>query len=84
MNLAKIVKGETGRYIMSIILGFGLATIFRVVCKDNNCIVFRSPPLSDIDDKIYKHDGKCYTYTANQSKCDSKKKSVDVSDSSYR
>ena len=76
MHLAKFLHTKSGRYIMSIILGFGLATLFRVVCKDKNCIVFQAPPMDEIQDKIFKHDGKCYKFDHVSSTCNSKKRSV--------
>lgn len=79
MHLSKFVHSSTGRYVMSIILGLGLATLFRTICKDKNCVIFNAPPLDEIDNKIYKHNGKCYTYKANQVKCDPNKKSVNLS-----
>lgn len=62
MHLYKFVKSNTGKYIMSIILGIGLASIFRSVCKGKNCVIYKAPPLEEIHDKIYKFDGKCYKF----------------------
>ena len=57
MYLSKFVHSETGRYLMSVILGLGLATFFRKMCSGKNCIVSKAPPLEEIEDKIYKFDG---------------------------
>ena len=57
--LGKFVHTQTGRMIMSILLGFGLASLFRTICKDQNCIIFHAPPLDQIKDKIYKNGNKC-------------------------
>ena len=76
MNLGKFFKTNTGKRIMSAILGFGLATFFRTVCKDRYCIVFKAPPLDDIEDKIFKDGKKCYTYKTEGIKCDSNVKAV--------
>jgi hypothetical protein len=78
MHLAKFVQTKTGRYIMSALLGFGLASLFRAVCKDKNCIIFHAPPLDEIDNKVYKQDGKCYTYKSEAAKCDLNKKSARI------
>ena len=43
MHLSKFVQSNTGKHIMSAILGFGLATLFRVACADRNCIIFKAP-----------------------------------------
>ena len=36
MHLRKFFSTDSGKHIMSAILGFGLASLFRVVCKDRN------------------------------------------------
>jgi hypothetical protein len=77
MYLQKFVKTHTGKYIMSILLGIGLATIFRSVCKGKECSIYMAPPLDEIEDKIYKFDGKCYKFERVSKKCDSSKKIVE-------
>lgn len=67
--LDKFVHTENGKVIMSILLGFGLASLFRTICKENNCIIFHAPPLDDFKDKIYSNNGKCFKYTPVASKC---------------
>ena len=67
MYLSKLVHTETGRIIASVILGLGLATLFRSVCEGKNCIIYMAP--EDIQGKIYKHNSKCYTYSSNTVKC---------------
>ena len=69
MYLGKFVHTETGKIIMSILLGFGLASLFRTVCKDNNCLVFHAPPLDDFKGKIYKNNDKCVKYVPVATKC---------------
>jgi hypothetical protein len=73
----KFVHTETGKLIMSILLGFGLASLFRNVCKGKDCIVFHAPPLEKIQDNVYKSGDKCYKFQAVASKCDKSKKIVD-------
>jgi hypothetical protein len=68
--LGKFVHTETGKYIMSILLGFGLASLFRTACKGNNCLIFHAPPLEKMKDKIYKNNGKCVKYNHVATKCD--------------
>ena len=67
---------QTGRMFISVILGLGLATMFRRVCKDKNCIDFNGPVISEVDGKIFKHGGSCYKYEAETAKCDATKKTV--------
>jgi len=70
VHLGKFIHTETGKYVMSLLLGFGLATFFRQICKGRNCILFNAPPLEEIENKIYK-------YVANSAKCDKNKKIIE-------
>jgi hypothetical protein len=76
VHLEKFVHTPTGKIIMSVLLGFGLASVFRTVCKGNNCVIFHAPPLDDFKDKIYKVNGKCVKYNPVSTKCSSKSKIV--------
>lgn len=69
LYLGKFLHTERGKIIMSILLGFGLASLFRTVCKDKNCLMFHAPPLDDFKDKIYKSNNKCFKYTPISTKC---------------
>jgi len=74
-HFSKFLHSQSGKTVMSILLGLGLASLFRTICKEKNCILFYAPPLEEIKDKIYKGtDDKCYKYVAHSTKCDSKKK----------
>jgi hypothetical protein len=69
MGISRFVHTATGKLIMSILLGFGLASLFRTVCKGKDCLIFHAPPLDDFKDKIYKHGDKCFKYTPVATKC---------------
>lgn len=76
MHLEKFVHTSTGKIIMSILLGFGFASLFRTICKDKNCLHFYAAPLDKIKDKIFKNSGKCVKYNAVPTKCDSSLKTI--------
>ncbi len=76
MYIKRLFYSNFGRILLSILLGFGLATLFRKVCKDRNCIVFKSPPLDELRTNIYQHNNKCYKFKENSIKCDKNKKKV--------
>lgn len=80
MNFKRLLNTPLGNIFISIILGLGLATLFRKVCNDKNCIVFNGPVISDIEDKTYKHGDKCYKYSIESDKCDSTKRIIDMAD----
>lgn len=77
MHLSKFVHSESGKLFMSIILGLGLATLFRASCKGKNCILYNAPPLNEIKDKTYKINDKCYKFDFNPVKCDGKKQIIE-------
>ena len=78
MYLEKFVNSSTGRTVMSIILGLGLATLFRSVCKGKRCQIMASPPMDEIVDQTYRFDGKCYKMEKHAVKCDKKKTIVKI------
>ena len=76
MYLRRILYGNAGKIFMSIILGLGLATLFRKVCNDRNCIIFKAPDIKKIQNQIFKFQGKCYKFTEEIEKCNNNKKIV--------
>jgi len=76
VHFGKFLHTYTGRIIMSILLWFCLASLFKSACKNNNCLVFHAAPLDDFKDKIYKKDDKCIKYNPVATKCNSNKKTV--------
>jgi hypothetical protein len=67
--LSGILESEIGRIVLSILLGLGLAAVFRKVCKDNNCVVVKGPSTSDLEKYYYKIDDDCFKYTPVATKC---------------
>ena len=54
MNIERILHGKIGKIFMSVLLGLGLATLFRKVCKNRDCIVFYAPDIEKIKGQILK------------------------------
>ena len=77
MNLRRLIYSEVGRYIISILLGLGLATLFRKVCNERNCIVFKGPALNKVKGQIFKFNERCYQFDEKIENCDDSKKIVD-------
>lgn len=77
MYLRRLIYGDVGKVIVSIILGLGLATLFRKVCKDRDCIIFKAPDIKKIKNQIFKFDSKCYQFEENIEKCNENKKIVE-------
>lgn len=80
MNIKRLLNTPLGRVLMSIVLGLGLATMFRHVCNGKNCINFNGPVISELDGKIYKFSDVCYENKIKSAKCDINKKKVVIKD----
>lgn len=55
----KLLKSREGKIIISIILGFGLALMFRRSCKGRSCIIYNAPDPNIVKEKTFHFDGKC-------------------------
>jgi hypothetical protein len=78
-NIATILHSSKGQVLISIILGLGLASLFRRVCNDRNCLIFKAPSFEEVTSNTYAYGDKCYTFKANATKCGSAKKQVTFS-----
>lgn len=78
MNLKRLLTTSIGKIAISILLGLGLASLFRKACSDKNCIKFNGPIISETTDKVFKYGEKCYKYESSPTKCDPTKKIIDI------
>jgi hypothetical protein len=79
-NFKRLLHTSIGKGFISIMLGLGLASLFRKVCKDKDCIVFSGPVISEIQDKTFKYGKECYTYTPETAPCDSTRRTVETAE----
>jgi len=59
--------------LLSVLLGFGLAAIFRPLCKGPECLILRGPPVGDIKGAVYQFGSKCVEFDAKAVECPSAK-----------
>lgn len=76
MNFHRLLYSTLGKIIMSILLGLGLASLFRRVCNERNCLAFKGPPLDKIQNKTFKYNKKCYKFISEAESCNPAKKQV--------
>ena len=76
MHIRRLIYGKYSPYVISVILGVGLSCMFRRVCKERNCLVYKAPSLDKIEGKIYQYNNKCYNITHAAQTCNSNKKIV--------
>lgn len=72
-QVTEIMNTSYGPMIISVILGLGLATLFRRVCEDKSCMVVKSPNSEEIEQYYYKIQNDCYKYTPETVECATKK-----------
>ena len=70
MNIKRLLYSTYSKILISILLGFGIATFFRKSCNSRNCLNFISPNMKKVKDKVYEFDDKYYKFTPKSTKCD--------------
>tara|TARA_Y100000591_G_C21549456_1_gene552926 strand:- start:123 stop:392 length:270 start_codon:yes stop_codon:yes gene_type:complete len=78
LSIKSLINSNKGKMLLSIILGFGIATLFRKACKDRNCLVFHAPSINKIKGKTFSYNNKCYEYIENNTKCDKNKNILNI------
>ena len=76
MYIRRILNSDFGIIFISIMLGLGVASLFRKTCNDRKCLVFRATPMKKIKNQIFKFNDKCYTFDETATTCDKNKKIV--------
>lgn len=67
-KILAFLNSDRGSVVVSVILGLGMASLFRKTCG-RNCIVVRAPDLDQLRKHIYEIDGTCYKYTPRAVQC---------------
>jgi hypothetical protein len=67
MNLVDKLKSAEGRFLISVLLGLGLAAAFRSTCTDGRCVVVKAP--QGIQGSTYHIDDDCYRYEKYPTRC---------------
>jgi|TARA_B110000444_G_scaffold28363_2_gene23360 hypothetical protein len=78
--IKNIIYTERGRFILAIILGLGLASLFRKFCDGKNCYTFIGPEQNSIRDQIFSFDSnnnECFVMREKSIKCGNKDKSIE-------
>jgi hypothetical protein len=62
-KITKFLISKEATPFISILLGLGLASMFRASCKSKRCFIIKGPKLKDIENHYYRIDDKCFKYT---------------------
>jgi hypothetical protein len=63
MLVKKVMDNNGGSILISVLLGLGLAAMFRRACHGDGCIVVKSPKMAEVRENVYKIQTDCYRYT---------------------
>ena len=77
INFKRLLYSRIGKMIISMLLGFGIATFFRRACNSRNCLVFHAPSLDKIEKQIFKYEDKCYVFKPESESCNNSKKTIE-------
>lgn len=69
IDILNFIRTRDGRIIISIIWGLGLASLFKKVCSDRDCIVYKAPNHREMISNVYRHNNKCYKYSVKTTSC---------------
>jgi hypothetical protein len=75
-KLKKILNSKSSTILLSIILGLGLASIFKMSCDSRSCLVYQAAELEDKN--IIKYNDKCYEAKEKMETCDNTKRIINV------
>lgn len=69
MDYWKYMENPWLAAVLSFLIGFGIAAMFRPMCRGSDCIVLHGPPVRDVIDKVYQMGEKCVEFTTEVMDC---------------
>lgn len=73
LQIEKFFKSKEGIKIFSVLLGLGVAGLFKMSCDSRSCLVFKGPEFNE-DNKTIRYNGKCYNVQEKMMDCKDKTK----------
>ena len=75
-KLKKLLYSKYSKYLISIILGLGIATIFSRGCQGKSCVIMRAPNSNQVEKHIWGIGDNCYKFRAKVEECNTKMKKI--------
>ncbi len=72
LRLDKFIQSSEGMKLFSIMLGLGIAGLFKMSCDSRSCLVYKGPEFKD-DKKVVKYNETCYQVREKMIDCKNKK-----------
>ena len=73
LKIEMFFKTETGNKLFSILLGLGVAGLFKMSCDSRSCLVLKGPEFTEENKKV-KYNGKCYDVKEEMIDCKANKR----------
>jgi len=69
LDLMGIMEHPRLAFIISCVIGFGLAAIMRPICKGPDCIIIRGPEVVKFQNTVYQFGESCYEFKVKPVTC---------------
>lgn len=76
MRFSDALSTDFGSFIISMILGLGLAAMFQEICKGDDCIILEPPNHKYVSENIFQFKEGCYKFDAEIVECDDNKRTI--------
>lgn len=73
-----LLKSKKFNLVFSFLLGLGLAAILRPVCKGDQCLLLKAPPVHEVEKTTYQLGSKCFQFDLENRDCPSKGKVIEA------
>jgi hypothetical protein len=69
MLVKNFMGTQGGAILASVILGLGLAALFRSACTGSGCVVIRGPNPNEMINQVYRVQEECWRYSPQVVQC---------------
>jgi hypothetical protein len=69
MDFLTYIENKNVAFLLSCVIGFGLAALLRPMCKGPDCVILRGPPVSKVRNAVYQFGSKCHEFEPKTIKC---------------
>ncbi len=73
-----LLKSKKFNLVFSFLLGLGLAAILRPVCKGDQCLLMKAPPVHEVEKATYQLGSKCFQFALENRECPKSGKIVEA------
>jgi hypothetical protein len=68
-RMFKFFETPQFHFFFSFIIGVGIMSLFRPLCKGSECQIVKAPPIPEVEKTTYKIGSKCYQFKTHTTEC---------------